>query len=330
MSLRLCSRAPRMMSWSATGCPLAGRLADLVGVRTHVRPPTRCRRKPATPHRQSDPTRSRQRRPHSRLADRPTGDPAGGRWCWMARMSTRPRARPSRPARRCVVHAAARTVDGFHGDDWQRPVAPAPAGRAPTWSPTSRSTPKAWPEPSTASWPTTQRRAAARCTTPTRSATATSTDLADRPPDRAPRPPAGRYDDPPRRVRRDARRPRGTAGSSARRADARCAPRRCRACGCASSRSTTSTSARATRRPTGREAFAIHLLDAMTKRLDPPERFEVRPLDVDRTWVLGPDGDDARGRHRPGRRHRLVADRPARLPTPCPARAASSPSIEGW
>jgi maleylpyruvate isomerase len=38
------------------------------------------------------------------------------------------------------------------------------------------------------------------------------------------------------------------------------------------------------------EGFAILLLTAMTKRLDPPERFEVRPLDVGRTWVLGPDG----------------------------------------
>ena len=29
--------------------------------------------------------------------------------------------------------------------------------------------------------------------------------------------------------------------------------------------------------------FADHLLDAMTKRLEPPERFEVRPLDSGRT-----------------------------------------------
>jgi maleylpyruvate isomerase len=39
-------------------------------------------------------------------------------------------------------------------------------------------------------------------------------------------------------------------------------------------------------------AFAILLIDAMTKRLEPPERLEVRPLDVDRTWVVGPDAAD--------------------------------------
>ena len=36
-------------------------------------------------------------------------------------------------------------------------------------------------------------------------------------------------------------------------------------------------------------AFATLLIDAMTRRLEPPERLEVRPLDVDRTWVLGSD-----------------------------------------
>jgi maleylpyruvate isomerase len=40
------------------------------------------------------------------------------------------------------------------------------------------------------------------------------------------------------------------------------------------------------------EPFSVLLLDAMTRRLDPPERMEVRPLDVDRTWILGPDGAD--------------------------------------
>jgi maleylpyruvate isomerase len=37
--------------------------------------------------------------------------------------------------------------------------------------------------------------------------------------------------------------------------------------------------------------FSSLLVDAMTKRLDPPERLEVRPLDADRTWILGPEGD---------------------------------------
>jgi maleylpyruvate isomerase len=39
-------------------------------------------------------------------------------------------------------------------------------------------------------------------------------------------------------------------------------------------------------------AFAEHLLDAMTKRLRPEQPFEVRPLDSQRTWVLG-DGVSA-------------------------------------
>jgi maleylpyruvate isomerase len=39
-------------------------------------------------------------------------------------------------------------------------------------------------------------------------------------------------------------------------------------------------------------AFATLLIDAMTKRLEPPERLELRPLDVDRTWVVGPDADE--------------------------------------
>ena len=38
-------------------------------------------------------------------------------------------------------------------------------------------------------------------------------------------------------------------------------------------------------------AFSTLLVDAMTRRLQPPERFEIRPLDVDRTWVVGPDTD---------------------------------------
>jgi maleylpyruvate isomerase len=39
--------------------------------------------------------------------------------------------------------------------------------------------------------------------------------------------------------------------------------------------------------------FSLLLLDAMTRRLDPPARFEIRPLDVDGSWSVGPDGDDA-------------------------------------
>src|SRR6476660_4424412 len=49
MSLRLCSRAPRMMSWSATGF-----LGLVVGrAFEHMFAPPCCRRKPDTAHRQS-------------------------------------------------------------------------------------------------------------------------------------------------------------------------------------------------------------------------------------------------------------------------------------
>jgi maleylpyruvate isomerase len=37
-------------------------------------------------------------------------------------------------------------------------------------------------------------------------------------------------------------------------------------------------------------AFAEHLVDAMTRRLRPEHAFELKPLDSERTWVLG-DGD---------------------------------------
>ena len=39
-------------------------------------------------------------------------------------------------------------------------------------------------------------------------------------------------------------------------------------------------------------AFSEHALDAMTRRLDPEQPFEVRPLDSKRTWVLGPDDSE--------------------------------------
>lgn len=77
------------------------------------------------------------------------------------------------------------------------------------------------------------------------------------------------------------------------------------------------------------EAFAIHLLNAMTKRLDPPQRFEVRPLDADRVWSFGPNGDDA-----------AVVTGPAAdigwwltgRPTPDTVSCSRGelPSIEGW
>jgi maleylpyruvate isomerase len=41
-------------------------------------------------------------------------------------------------------------------------------------------------------------------------------------------------------------------------------------------------------------SFSVLLVDAMTRRLEPPHRFEIRPLDADRTWVLGPGSDGDR------------------------------------
>ncbi len=39
-------------------------------------------------------------------------------------------------------------------------------------------------------------------------------------------------------------------------------------------------------------AFSTLLVDAMTRQLEPTERLEMRPLDVDRTWIVGPEHDD--------------------------------------
>jgi maleylpyruvate isomerase len=38
--------------------------------------------------------------------------------------------------------------------------------------------------------------------------------------------------------------------------------------------------------------FVELLLDSMPRRLHPDDAFELRPLDLDRTWVLGPDDSD--------------------------------------
>jgi maleylpyruvate isomerase len=80
------------------------------------------------------------------------------------------------------------------------------------------------------------------------------------------------------------------------------------------------------------EAFSVLLLDAMAKRLQPARRWEIRPLDVDGTWVLGPDDDS------PGE-GQIVTGPAADIGwwlTGRPASGAVScshgelPSIEGW
>ena len=79
------------------------------------------------------------------------------------------------------------------------------------------------------------------------------------------------------------------------------------------------------------EGFAILLLTAMSKRLDPPERFEVRPLDVDRTWVLGSGDSDADAAVVTGPAADLgwwLTGRPA--PDTVSCSRGELPSIEGW
>ena len=73
------------------------------------------------------------------------------------------------------------------------------------------------------------------------------------------------------------------------------------------------------------------LLDAMAKRLRPDDPFEVKPLDSDAH--LGGRADRVRvpraRRHRPRRRPRLVADRPARPETLSCSRG-ELPEIGAW
>jgi maleylpyruvate isomerase len=78
--------------------------------------------------------------------------------------------------------------------------------------------------------------------------------------------------------------------------------------------------------------FAEHLLDAMAKRLQPEEAFEVKPLDSSRTWLIG-DGGEAEYPVR------IVTGPAADLGWWLTGRTPSStlscshgelPSIEGW
>jgi maleylpyruvate isomerase len=76
-------------------------------------------------------------------------------------------------------------------------------------------------------------------------------------------------------------------------------------------------------------AFAIHLLNAMVKRLDPPQPFEVRPLDVDRVWRFGPDGDGVAIVTGPAADLGWwLTGRPA--PETLSCSRGELPSIEGW
>ncbi len=75
--------------------------------------------------------------------------------------------------------------------------------------------------------------------------------------------------------------------------------------------------------------FATLLIDAMTKRAEPPERIEIRPLDVDRRWALGPDGPD--GLVITGPAAELgwwLTGRPAAPTLSCSR--GELPEIEGW
>lgn len=80
------------------------------------------------------------------------------------------------------------------------------------------------------------------------------------------------------------------------------------------------------------EAFSVLLIDAMAKRLRPDHRWEIRPLDVDGTWVVGPD--DA-----PSGEGQIVTGPAAEIGWWLTGRPSSGtvscshgelPSIEGW
>ena len=68
-----------------------------------------------------------------------------------------------------------------------------------------------------------------------------------------------------------------------------------RACGCARSRSTTSTSTPASRPTDWSDAFAAHLIESMLKRGASEESYRVLATDLAPTWVVGDadDGDSA-------------------------------------
>jgi maleylpyruvate isomerase len=67
----------------------------------------------------------------------------------------------------------------------------------------------------------------------------------------------------------------------------------------------------------------------MVKRLDPPQPFEVRPLDVDRVWRFGPDGDGVAIVTGPAADLGWwLTGRPA--PETLSCSRGELPSIEGW
>jgi maleylpyruvate isomerase len=82
--------------------------------------------------------------------------------------------------------------------------------------------------------------------------------------------------------------------------------------------------------------FSTLLIDAMAKRLHPSDRLEIRPLDVDRTWVVGPDTDAADAGSHSGPIVTGPASEIGWWLTGRPASDAVScsrgelPSIEGW
>ena len=82
--------------------------------------------------------------------------------------------------------------------------------------------------------------------------------------------------------------------------------------------------------PTGPRRSPTLLVDAMAKRLEPPERLEMRPLDVDRTWIVGPDARRRR-RSSPVPAADLgwwLTGRPA--PDTLSCSRGELPEIEGW
>jgi maleylpyruvate isomerase len=85
--------------------------------------------------------------------------------------------------------------------------------------------------------------------------------------------------------------------------------------------------------------FSSLLLDAMCRRLRPDSRWEIRPVDLDRTWVFGPDTSAAEGVPDPDVAGPIVTGPAADIGWWLTGRPASDavscsrgelPSIEGW
>ena len=276
---------------------------------------TACRRKPDTAHRQSR-SYGAARGPTSPAALGRDGPAGGVGWRHGVASYDGPRGR-RRAARPRPPQRLLRTVDGLLGDDWSAPVRAARLDPRRTSSPTSRSTREGADRGSCTAWsPTSEDRS-----TDVRLRRGPDADIARRSPPADPdeirdrligaatRPATTRSPPCPTAA--------GTTASSARPAAAPCAPASLAGMRLREVEIHHVDLDAGYSRVDWSEAFAVLLLDAMAKRLDPPDR--VRGAPARRRPDLGarrrPRTPTARRRrHRSGRRPGLVADRPRPAP----------------